>query len=254
MKPGGSKKKVANSLLAAGSAAVLAVYAAGYVRTRPFADAFDKEAAERRPAVPSTPRRIAPQPVAQRRITPAAQPKAHAPAAPAIPSAPNPVDYAISQAPAPSRTDAPPSLPPATVISQPASPAPPPTGGPTPQVATTAPVPVPVFAPHPTITPPAPSAPTVSAPPAPPRWKDGVYFGWGYSRHGDILSRVEIEDGRIVSATISECKTRYSCSDIDALPPQVIERQRADVDSVSGATESADAFYQGVFEALNQAK
>ena len=43
MKPGGSKKKVANSLLAAGSAAVLAVYAAGYVRTRPFADAFDKE-------------------------------------------------------------------------------------------------------------------------------------------------------------------------------------------------------------------
>ena len=94
----------------------------------------------------------------------------------------------------------------------------------------------------------------MSAPPAPPRCKDGTYFGWGYSRHGDILSRVEIEDGRIVLVTVSECKTRYSCSDIDQLPPQVVERQRADVDTVSGATESSAAFSQGVYEALKQAR
>jgi uncharacterized protein with FMN-binding domain len=87
-----------------------------------------------------------------------------------------------------------------------------------------------------------------------PKWRDGVFFGWGYSPHGDILARVEIDNGRIVSAAISECKTRYSCSDINHLPPLVVERQRADVDRVSGATESADAFYQGVYEALNQAK
>ncbi len=45
-------KKVANSLLAVSSAAVLAVYSAGYARTRSAADQFDQRAAERRPAAP----------------------------------------------------------------------------------------------------------------------------------------------------------------------------------------------------------
>jgi uncharacterized protein with FMN-binding domain len=92
-----------------------------------------------------------------------------------------------------------------------------------------------------------------ASPPA-PKWKDGTYTGWGTSRHGDIQSSVVIEGGRIVSATIAQCQTRYSCSVIDALPPQVIKRQSPDVDSVSGATQSADAFYYGVVEALGKAK
>jgi uncharacterized protein with FMN-binding domain len=92
-----------------------------------------------------------------------------------------------------------------------------------------------------------------AAPPA-PMWKDGTYTGWGYSRHGDIEAAVTIEGGRIASAAISQCRTRYSCSVIDRLPPQVAQRQSPDVDYVSGATQSADAFYGAVVAALNKAK
>jgi uncharacterized protein with FMN-binding domain len=84
--------------------------------------------------------------------------------------------------------------------------------------------------------------------------KDGVYTGWGTSRHGDIESRVEIKNGRIIAASIAQCLTLYSVYWIAALPPQVVKRQSPDVDVISGATESSDAFYQGVVEALKKAK
>jgi uncharacterized protein with FMN-binding domain len=94
-----------------------------------------------------------------------------------------------------------------------------------------------------------------AAPPAPaPKWKDGTYYGWGTSRHGDIQAEVTIEGGRIASATISQCRTRYPCSVIDRLPPEVAQRQSPDVDYVSGATQSANAFYYAVVDALGKAK
>src|SRR6185312_13338277 len=49
MAQGGSNRKVVNSLLAAGAAAVLAVYAAGYERTRPAAEQLEAQSAVRRP-------------------------------------------------------------------------------------------------------------------------------------------------------------------------------------------------------------
>ena len=61
-------------------------------------------------------------------------------------------------------------------------------------------------------------------------------------------------NGRIVSAWISQCWTRYPCSRIAALPPQVVQRQSENVDTISGVTQSADAFYYGVMEALIKAK
>ena len=79
-------------------------------------------------------------------------------------------------------------------------------------------------------------------------------MGWGTSRHGDIQASVEIQNGRIASATITQCLTRYSCSWIAALPPQVVARQGAEVDYVSGATQSTDAFYTAIVEALKLAK
>jgi uncharacterized protein with FMN-binding domain len=98
--------------------------------------------------------------------------------------------------------------------------------------------------------------PIVEPPPAPPKpqYKDGTYLGWGTSRHGDIQASVVIAGGRIESATIAQCLTRYSCSWIAALPPQVAARQSPEVDYVSGATQSTNAFYYAVVEALKQAK
>jgi uncharacterized protein with FMN-binding domain len=87
----------------------------------------------------------------------------------------------------------------------------------------------------------------------PETWRDGKYTGWGYSPHGNIEATVTIEGGRIASAIISQCRTRYSCAVIDTLPPQVAQRQSPDVDYVSGATQSADAFYEAIVAALNKA-
>jgi uncharacterized protein with FMN-binding domain len=63
-----------------------------------------------------------------------------------------------------------------------------------------------------------------------------------------------IEGGRIVSAGIAQCLTRYSCSWIAALPGQVVSRQSTNVDYVSGATQSVDAFADAVADALSKAK
>jgi uncharacterized protein with FMN-binding domain len=100
------------------------------------------------------------------------------------------------------------------------------------------------------------AAPATPAPaPAPATaYKDGTYSGWGTSRHGDIQATVVIEHGRIASASISQCYTRYPCSWIVALPPQVAQRQSPEVDYVSGATQSTNAFYYAVIEALSKAK
>jgi uncharacterized protein with FMN-binding domain len=94
----------------------------------------------------------------------------------------------------------------------------------------------------------APTAPAKS------EYKDGTYLGWGHCRHGDIQASVVIAGGRIASATISQCLTRYSCSVIEKLPPEVAQRQSPDVDTISGATQSGDAFYYAVTDALLQAK
>jgi uncharacterized protein with FMN-binding domain len=104
---------------------------------------------------------------------------------------------------------------------------------------------------------PAPPPAAAPAPPAAPpatKWKDGTYLGWGQSRHGDIQASVKIENGKILSAIIAGCYTRYSCSVIERLPPEVPQRQSPDVDYVSGATQSANAFYYAVVDALNKAK
>jgi uncharacterized protein with FMN-binding domain len=93
-------------------------------------------------------------------------------------------------------------------------------------------------------------------PPAPSHkpWLDGYYTGWGTSRHGDIKAFVTIKDGRIISAGIDTCETRYPCSVIDHILLQPIDLQGPDVDRVSRATESADAYYWGLVNALANAE
>ena len=128
-----------------------------------------------------------------------------------------------------------------------------------------APVPAPASAPVPAPQPMVESGPAPApgkqpeqaahhAEAAAPKWKDGTYYGWGTSRHGDIQAAVIIQGGKIATAMIAQCLTRYSCSWIAALPPQVVGRQSAEVDYVSGATQSVNAFYYAVLEALARAK
>ena len=172
----GGSRRISTGLVTASSAAVLAVYTAGYLRTQSAADRFAKEVAHRRIAS-----------VAPRRVKSVSD------------------GLHWNEAAVASSTAAP-----------------------------------------------IESAPTAVKPEH--SWKDGTFSGWGFSRHGNIEATVVIETGRIARAFISQCLTRYSCGVIDTLPPQVAERQGPDVDYVSGATQSADAFYEAVAAALAKAK
>ena len=259
------KAKPTSQLVALSSAAVLAVYTAGYMRTRAAAARIAGAADRPRlvvaaPAVvgeplavpapsssipgPQRPADAQPAPVVRNpgAVRPAARAKAAQPSASLGAGTPPPAKAAASApAPAVAATD---DLKTAGAVSAvpPPSPTPPP----------------------PTTVPPGAAVPpTAAAPAAPPAspagspatvYKDGTYTGWGTSRHGDIQATVVIEGGKILSATISQCLTRYSCSVIEKLPPQVAARQSPEVDYVSGATQSTNAFYYAVVDALSKAK
>ena len=66
---------------------------------------------------------------------------------------------------------------------------------------------------------------------------------------------LELKDDKIVSAAITECYTRYSKNVISRLPKQLVDRQNpAKLDRISGASDSSDAYYYAVMEALKAAK
>lgn len=103
-------------------------------------------------------------------------------------------------------------------------------------------------APSPTATPAQPSSSQQNA-----GYKDGTYAGSGTSRHGGVEVSVVVQGGKIASAAITSCSTRYPCSKIAALPGQVISKQSASVNYVSGSTDSSKAYKQAVTAALAQA-
>jgi uncharacterized protein with FMN-binding domain len=231
-----ANSKVANSLVAMSSAAVLAVYSAGYVRTRASADRFALMESGRRP-------------------DPAKAPLPSTTLGPGKPAATGSVGAQPPVAPPPSPAVAPKAVQPSRVEPSARAGAPP--------ASAAAPAPVIPPAPLAPLTSDAPkaseSAVVALAPLAPleppkPQYKDGTYLGWGHCRHGDIQAQVVIANGRIASATIATCLTRYSCNIIEKLPPQVALRQSPDVDTISGATQSGDAFYYAVLDALYLAK
>jgi uncharacterized protein with FMN-binding domain len=221
---GQSGNRISTRLVALSSSAVMAVYAAGYWKTQPAAAKL--AAADR-----------------DRVVIPVAAPDTHgAHVSAVVPAAPEPEPKApaavtrIKTTPKPARP-AKPVAEKAEVVTTPA--AAPPIA--TPVVATTTEPPVPTPAP-------------VQTAAAAPQYNDGAYTGWGTSRHGDIQATVTIENGRIAAAVISQCLTRYSCSWVAHLQSQVVTRQSPEVDYVSGATQSTNAFYYAVVEALSKAK
>ena len=225
-------KPVKYNLVALGSATVLAVYAAGYLRTKTAADRFVADDSERRRNVATTEHAPSPQPsgltsketVGSPEPGHARNPERNASSAPIVP--PETRTAARRKA-----VDLPVAPPAATSAGAETTP---PSGAESNGHA-------------------ADSAAQDSVRERGP-FRDGSFSGWGTSRHGDIEARVEVRDGRIVSASISQCYTRYSCSWIAALPPQVVARQSANVDYVSGATQSTNAFYYAIVEALAKAK
>jgi uncharacterized protein with FMN-binding domain len=103
--------------------------------------------------------------------------------------------------------------------------------------------------------------PTVTPVPAPTGhsapaglYQDGTYTGSGTSRRGGVTVEVTIQGGRIANVAITRCSTEYPQSRIDGLPAQVVQKQSAQVNRISGATYSWQAFTGAVQQALAQAK
>jgi len=218
-------QRISNGLITLSSAAIVAIYAAGYHRTSPAAHRFDSQIPQQRTSAT----------IAIATPPPAANPGSAA-APPLSSSAAPAIKKNTKKASTPSRKAAPSSASDSAGSSS----------APSPASATN---------------PPAETAasPAVAAKSA---YKDGVYLGWGSCRHGDIEASVTIQEGKIAVVAISQCLTRYSCgwiapkipgAGLPDLPSQVVERQGPKVDYVSGATESSYAFADAVVAALSKA-
>jgi uncharacterized protein with FMN-binding domain len=231
----GPSPRISNSLITLSSAAIVAIYAAGYHRTSSAAHRFDLQTSDQRTSatLASVP------PPAAANPAPGAGPAASGTVAP-------PVKKNNARPPNSTRKTAP---------------AKPSDSGTAPSAAPTS-----AAAGNPPSEAVAGNPPAEAAAPPPPagqsRYKDGVYLGLGSCRHGDIEASVTIQGGKIISTVISQCLTRYSCSwiaprtpvaGLPDLPAQVVERQSAKVDYVSGATESSYAFSDAVAAALSKA-
>jgi len=84
-------------------------------------------------------------------------------------------------------------------------------------------------------------------------YADGSYTATGTSRHGSIGVTVVVQSGKVVSADITTCQTKYPCSKVISLPGQVLTRQSAAVNYVSGSTDSSKAYASAVAQALAKA-
>jgi uncharacterized protein with FMN-binding domain len=105
--------------------------------------------------------------------------------------------------------------------------------------------------PTPTSPPAATTAPSANS--AAAGYKDGTYSGQGTSRRGNVWVDVTVQGGRITTVNITRSTLQYPVRDIAGLPAQVVSRQSAQVDLVSGATYSTQAFRGAVSQALSKA-
>jgi uncharacterized protein with FMN-binding domain len=85
-------------------------------------------------------------------------------------------------------------------------------------------------------------------------YRDGTFSGEASNRIGDVQVAVTTKQDKIVAVKITSCTTSYSESNIAGLPQEVLSRQSANIDFVSGATLSSEDFQGAVQQALQQAK
>jgi uncharacterized protein with FMN-binding domain len=85
-------------------------------------------------------------------------------------------------------------------------------------------------------------------------YRDGRFTGTGTSQYGDVSVEVTVKGQRVVSVEITAATTFFPANAASPLIPEVIARQSAPVDIVSGATGSSKAFHGAVQHALGKAR
>jgi uncharacterized protein with FMN-binding domain len=235
--------KITNGLVALSSAAILSVYGLGYVRTDAAQALYNLDA----PAIPIATAAPTATNTPSSSVAAYQSPLFPLPATATATSGGSAQDVATATTAQPTATTAAATSSPSTTAQTPA------TATTVPSAATTAPLPRAMTAAPAAAATKAPAVAT-STPATTALYKDGTYSGTGTSRHGNISASVVVQGGKIVSAAITQCGTRYPCSDIAALPGEVVSRQSAAVDYVSGATDSSQAYRGAIQNALAKAK
>lgn len=87
-------------------------------------------------------------------------------------------------------------------------------------------------------------------------YKDGVFEGVGEGLQGDIKVSVTVANGKISKVEVMEHQESPGVSDpaIEKIPAAILEKQSAEVDTVSGVTYTSDGIKEAVEKALSQAK
>lgn len=95
-----------------------------------------------------------------------------------------------------------------------------------------------------------------AAPEVQGNYKDGVYEGTGKGNNGDIKVEVAVEGGNITSVVLkehTETEGLYEAAEKN-VTADIIKKQTAEVDAVSGATNTSNGIMEAVAAALSTAK
>lgn len=87
-------------------------------------------------------------------------------------------------------------------------------------------------------------------------YKDGTYTGTGKGNNGDIVVEVKVEGGAVTSVVLKEHGETAGIYEaaVKGVTAEIIRNQKAEVDTVSGATNTSKGIIEAVGQALDQAK
>ena len=86
--------------------------------------------------------------------------------------------------------------------------------------------------------------------------KDGSYVSAGRGMQGDIQVELRVRDGYIGRVDVAEHNENVGVAEdaFDRLEEDVLRKQSADVDTISGATEASYGFMEAVRNCIRQAE
>lgn len=90
---------------------------------------------------------------------------------------------------------------------------------------------------------------------AAPGWKDGVYEGKGDGFGGKIRLSVTVQGGKITAIDVLDASEEDEAYRVqaEAVLTEILSEQSTEVDTVSGATCTADGFLEAARDALGKA-
>lgn len=87
-------------------------------------------------------------------------------------------------------------------------------------------------------------------------YKPGTYTGTGEGNNGDVIVQVTVNENAIVKVEVIQQEETAGIADpaLEKIPEEIVANNTADVDVISGCTNTSNAIIEAVESALKQAK